>query len=261
MKGQVFCFVCALLAVVASGLFRPPGFRSKSGKLFGTVQQKSVRRWTPNSKTEEHSPKQITKGIMQHFTAPKSAEKEKEFAAQISLENSLEALDGQHVLTLMFQCARTEQKISKYITAGSVLTKIQLWDRVWTERDISSFLYGIRSMQCINPVETSILKLGASKIAESPAQLTSRSIGNALYGLREITSDTPGAPELCSALAGKIETFSGDMTGQDIGTTAVVVLHVELTLRVLLRLKRLRVPPCLKQSSRICALISFGRVL
>jgi hypothetical protein len=65
----------------------------------------------------------------------------------------------------------------------STLTRInnftfpKAWNRVWTERDISTFVYGIRALECLEKVDIELLKLGAKKISKSPAKLSSRSIG------------------------------------------------------------------------------------
>lgn len=126
-------------------------------------------------------------------------------------------IDGMHVITILFQSARTKRLSKNVLPLSVMLEKLNSWDKVWSERDISTFIYGIRSLECLDPIEGKLLKLAASKVAESDALLGSRAIGNALYGLQDITSDTEGAPEICAALATKIEAFSGDLNGQDIG--------------------------------------------
>lgn len=68
-----------------------------------------------------------------------------------------------------------------------MFAQLKSWDREWSERDISTFVYGIRSLECIDPIEAKMLKFAANKIAESKGVLSSRAIGNALYGLQGIT--------------------------------------------------------------------------
>ncbi len=139
------------------------------------------------------------------------------FRERLADENVKKYMDGMHIITILFQCARTKKLSKNIIPVKFMLEKLQSWSNEWSERDISTFVYGIRSLECLDPVEGELLKLSAKKIDESKAILTSRAIGNALYGLQDITSSTVGAPELCLALANKIEKFSGDLSGQDIG--------------------------------------------
>jgi hypothetical protein len=122
-----------------------------------------------------------------------------------------------HMITVLFQSARNRRRAKTVISLPYLLKKLQDWDREWSERDISTFIYGIRALDCIDKIDGEILKLGASKISLSKAKLSSRAIGNALYGLQDITSDTVGAVEICSALTSKIDSFAGDLSGQDIG--------------------------------------------
>ena len=164
--------------------------------------------------------KALTKEIMAHFGDSRGLAdikrdvlfKKRLYEAEVSGQ-----LDGMHVMTLIFQSARSRRKIKSLMPPEIVLKTLSNWEREWSERDISTFVYGIRALECVDKAETELLRLGAKKISESSASLSSRAIGNSLYGLQDITSDTLGAAELCAALALKIEDFSGDLLGQDIG--------------------------------------------
>lgn len=155
---------------------------------------------------------------MSHF-ADRRVDQKKELAFKKRLFEAEERgeLDGMHMITLLFQSARTRRKVKNLMPVPLILKSLSSWEREWTERDISTFLYGLRSLQFVEKAETDLLKLGARKISESRAKLSSRAIGNALYGLQDITSDTENVADLCSALALKIEEFEGELNGQDIG--------------------------------------------
>jgi len=166
----------------------------------------------------EVSPKTVTKEIMTFFSSRDNDPKKlKAFKKRMSETVIKKNLDGMHMIILLFQCARTRRRMKTIMSIEKVLRTINKWDKEWSERDISTFVYGVRSLDCVTSIDSELLKTGAKKIAASNAMLSSRAIGNALYGLQEITSDTAGAPELCDALADKIEKYSGDLNGQDIG--------------------------------------------
>lgn len=173
---------------------------------------------TPPTDPGEISGKTITKEIMSFF-----GERKENILADTNIRNRLltqevvEKLDGMHMITLLFQSARARRRVKAFIPLDLMLTKLTEWDKEWSERDISTFLYGINSLECIDEIDGKLLKLAALKIRQSNASLSSRSIGNALYGLQGITTDTIGAPELCDALADKVALFVGDLNGQDIG--------------------------------------------
>jgi hypothetical protein len=167
---------------------------------------------------DEISGKSITKEIM-NFFAEKVPNSETDAAMRSRLASSevSNKLDGMHMITLLFQSARARRRVRSVVSIDLILNKLENWSSEWSERDISTFLYGIISLECVDDVDGKLLKLAAKKISESTAVLSSRSIGNALYGLHGITTDTVGAAELCSALAGKVKNFTGDLNGQDIG--------------------------------------------
>lgn len=161
--------------------------------------------------------KAVTKEIMSFFNQPKNVELDRQFKERLSDNSFIAKLDGMHCITILFQSARTRRQARKLIPTKILVDKLKSWSREWTERDISTFVYGIRAVEGLDKSDGELIKFGAKKIAESQAKLTSRAIGNALYGLQDVTSDYEGIPELCSALAGKIESFEGDLNGQDIG--------------------------------------------
>jgi very-short-patch-repair endonuclease len=193
---------------------------------YGTVPSSSrwalgaTKQWIPADRAVAQevagdvSPKTVTKEIMNYF---QNGGKMDEFRQRLSQPAIRENLDGMHMITILFQSARSRKKITDLVPLSQVMATIQAWDRSWTERDISTFLYGIRALNCISAEDSEFLKLAATKINESTAYMSSRAIGNALYGLQDITSDFDGIPELIDALATKIEAFTGDLDGQDMG--------------------------------------------
>lgn len=145
---------------------------------------------------DEISPKTVTKDIMNYFSQNNNivvdSKKDAQFGQQLLSSNIRDKIDGLHILTILFQSARTKRVSTTIIPASFMIDKLSQWNRTWSERDISTFVYGVHSLECVNPVDSKLLLLGAMKIKETPVLITSRSIGNALYGLRSITSDTDG---------------------------------------------------------------------
>lgn len=172
---------------------------------------------TGTAELEPLSAKKVTKDIMAHFGHQKSAADDEVFAKRLQSTSVLPLLDGMHMLTLLFQSARSRKPAASFFPITLVKEKLQVWDREWNERDISAFMYGIQSLACISADDSALLELAAAKIQASTAKLSSRAIGNALYGMHKITSDTQGVPELCAALAEKIGNSVVDLNGQDIG--------------------------------------------
>jgi hypothetical protein len=222
MKMRLLCVVAVICFVVVQA-FRispPKGFSSKDGtNLF--MASNVVSAPTPTSESEVVSPKLVTKEIMAVFgqlnNKAMQVNELKTFGKKLQSEGFVGYVDGMHVLTLLFQTARIKRKINNAIPVAFLLTKLKSWNKEWSERDISAFVYGIQALDCLDPVDGEFIKFGAEKIAQSTAKLTSRAIGNSLYGLHMITSDRSGVPELCAALADKIVASSGDLNGQDIG--------------------------------------------
>ncbi|KAJ1430676.1 hypothetical protein B484DRAFT_448754 [Ochromonadaceae sp. CCMP2298] len=162
-------------------------------------------------------PKAVTKEIMAFFALPRNDKRDAEFRSRLAATDVKNSIDGLHVLTILFQSARTKRAAYRLLPTNVMLAKLKSWDRMWSERDVSTFVYGVSALECLDSTDGELLKLGAKNIALSTAPLSSRSIGNALYGLNKITSDTAGAPQLCGSLSLKITQFKGDLTGQDIG--------------------------------------------
>lgn len=161
--------------------------------------------------------KSVTNEIMSYFKQTIDLKTENSFKKRLTSETVQSQIDGLHVITLLFQSARTKRYAKSVLPVSFMLTKLKKWDKVWSERDMSTFVYGIRALECFDKTDGELIRFGAKKISESPQTLSSRAIGNALYGLRCITSDSDGIPDLCSALAIKINQFRGDLNGQDIG--------------------------------------------
>eukprot|EP01041_Mallomonas_annulata_P003235 gene3235-6403_t len=217
--GFLFCGLCLSIINHVDAFF---GFsKSKISSSFA-IDPSSCFVKSPLSMTMTESPevsaKTVTKEIMSFFATPTSDQKKSlAFKKRLTEDELRPHLDGMHMIIILFQSARSRRLAKTVIPADIMLAKLKSWDREWSERDISTFVYGVRSLDCIDPIDGEILTLGAEKIAASKAQMSSRAIGNALYGLQDITSDTPGAPQLCAALADKVINFEGDLNGQDIG--------------------------------------------
>lgn len=174
---------------------------------------------SPVQPSDEITAKSITNDILSFFQDRDrpTMEKDTVFANRLNSTEVSSKLDGLHMITLLYNCARARRRASVFIDIETIVNKIEVWDREWNERDISYFMYGINSLDCVNDIDGKLLKLAANKIEASSSVLASRGIGNALYGLQGITTDTIGAPELCQALAEKVGKFEGDLNGQDIG--------------------------------------------
>ena len=186
--------------------------KSSSFKLFATATKSASG--TPSS---DVTPKSVTAEIMQYFNQNAAARKDSVFQKRLANEEVKGNIDGLHIITVLFQSARSKRLVKDLMPMKFLVDRLGSWNREWSERDISMFVYGVRSLEGLDSTEGDLLRLGAKKISESSAGLSSRAIGNALYGLQDITSDTDGAAALCAALADKVEMFNGDLNGQDIG--------------------------------------------
>lgn len=192
-------------------------------KGFSSTALRAVTVSPDSTMPNQVTAKSVTKEIMNFYTLRPADPKElaaadAAFTKRMSDLTVRSNIDGMHVITILFQSARTRRLAKNVLPIRFMLDRLKAWDKQdWSERDISTFVYGVRSLEGLDPVEAELLLFGAKKISESTAELSSRAIGNALYGLQDITGDTKGAPELCSALADKIEKYQGDLNGQDIG--------------------------------------------
>lgn len=198
-----------IIAICDISAFHSNNFNSKSIKtsyssLLSTTKPRS---WSPN--IAEVSAKSVTTEIMQHFDRSNNKNEDAFFEKRLSKEDVRKNIDGLHIITVLFQSARSKRLAKVFFDVPFMIDRLSSWKREWSERDISMFVYGIRSIAGLTTSEGDLLRLGAKKISESRAVLTSRSIGNALYGLQDITSGTDGAKEICAALAEKIQAFGG----------------------------------------------------
>jgi very-short-patch-repair endonuclease len=162
--------------------------------------------------------KLVTKQIMAFFDGSKNTYSDRESFRRYLLEEKVQNLmDGMHVITILFQSARLRKQATDVLPIDVMTDKLAMWDKQWSERDISTFMYGLRSLTCVSKEETEFLKMAATKISLSKASLSSRAIGNALYGFQDITSDIEGVAELMEAITDKVRDFEGELAGQDIG--------------------------------------------
>lgn len=203
--------VCVLMFVQQSSSYVIPGHfkTNRISKLCVTSTQ------DPSSL--QLSGRTLTKEIMTFFNGDRKQENDVKFRTRLAEMEVDSFLDGMHILTILFQCARSKRFAKSLLPPQIMLEKLSQWTPVWSERDISTFVYGIKALEGFDAYDGQLIALGATKIKQSDATLSSRSIGNALYGLQGITSATGGIPELCEALAEKISRFTGDLSGQDIG--------------------------------------------
>ena len=227
---QLVCCVCFFSSIsvdafrLSSSISRySSSYRQDQGDVCPLFSTKEV---SDTESSPPISPKVVTKEIMSFFKESAVYRGRNPGPAPMNIKNYLtrpdvvENLDGAHISIIMFQCARSRRMAKSLMPTSAMLEALQKWEKKsWSERDISTFVYGIRALDNtgVDENEGLMLKLVAKKIAESDAIMTSRSVGNALYGLQDITSDTEGAVELCAALAGKIKSSTGDLNGQDIG--------------------------------------------
>lgn len=220
-----YYIVIATLGISNMFAFIPTSIRTippnkLSSSLLGTTTKTPSDALSPDNIT----PKSVTSEIMSFFNEKNGNKLDEKFKKRLLNEEVKKNIDGLHIITVLFQSARSKRLAKDIIPLKFLLERLSSWNREWSERDISMFVYGVRSLEGLEKVEGDILRLGAKKISESSASLTSRAIGNALYGLQDITSGTDGAPELCGALADKIDQYNGDLNGQDIGTSLFVSL-------------------------------------
>ena len=222
---------CLFISLSLCQAFRPPfsqDFRLQRECSLLLAQQ-AAPRWQRIRPSNEPSPtiphnggqvtaKSVTNEIMRFFSENnKDVKHDMEFKVRLADENVRKNIDGLHVLTILFQSARQKRYAKNFLPIEFMIERLKAWDRTWSERDISTFVYGVRALEGFSKGDGELLRLGAEKIRSSPVKLSTRGIGNALYGLQDITSDAPGAKELCSALTKKVQEFDGDLSGQDIG--------------------------------------------
>ena len=74
---------------------------------------------------------------------------ENSFKSRLSHPDVSSKLDGMHMITLLFQCSRARRRIKQLLPPALVLEKLNKWENEWSERDISTFVYGLRSLECV----------------------------------------------------------------------------------------------------------------
>ena len=236
----MFIFLFSVIVILASDTYAFTGFTGVGTKLLSTSKNlnllqskvrnnnqhntlcmREVTSWVPGRglKTEdvEVTRKSITNEIISFYNNQGKRINETRIMERLSEPEVSEKLDGLHILSLMFLSSQKRKKLKNVISLTDALERLNTWDRVWTDKDISTFVYGVRSLECLTDEDQALLQLGAKKINESPAKMNSRAIGNALYGLQDTTSDSPGLLDLIDSLNSKLSSFQGDLNGQDIG--------------------------------------------
>lgn len=173
----------------------------------------------PTNNPDDVSGKSITKEIMSFFSErTANAETDAILRSRLKSSEVLEKLDGMHMITLLFQSARARshfyvsilssvnlilffsgdesrhlyhlKQCYKSLAIGikngtaaitnDLLFFIMSPPLIRSERDISTFMYGINSLECVDEIDGKLIKLAAKKIGESSAALTSRAIGNGI---------------------------------------------------------------------------------
>lgn len=217
MKFFSYSLVLLVICIANVSALVPKTIVSTSNRRSFQLAVTATKTTSGAAPSSDVTPKSVTAEIMQYFNENRGTKKDAIFQKRLADAEVKKNIDGLHIITVLFQSARSKRLVKNLIPAKFMVERLALWNREWSERDISMFVYGVRSLEGLDTIEGDLLRLGAKKISESSASLTSRAIGNALYGLQDITSDTDGAPALCAALADKIEQFDGDLNGQDIG--------------------------------------------
>lgn len=209
-------------ARTGSGAHESIGGGASSALTLAASTKDSVKP-SPTKNPGEMTAKAVTNEIVSFFKTNRSFQSNSpevvKFQKYISSPDVVKILDGVHMSVLMFQCARTKTLANSFVPTPVILKIMKSWSKEWSERDISTMMYGIRSLKNtgMDKKEGELLIWAAQKIKESTAQLSSRAIGNALYGLQDLTSDYEGADEICEALASKVATIRGDLNGLDVG--------------------------------------------
>jgi hypothetical protein len=104
---------------------------------------------TNANQSTEISPKIVTKEIMGFYTqypVDESLEGKKKYVMKFSdflrRGDVRVHLDGMHVITILFQSARIKKLAKNVLPIPLMINVLKSWDREWTERDISTFVYG-----------------------------------------------------------------------------------------------------------------------
>ena len=65
-----------------------------------------------------------------------------------------------HIITILFQSARRKKLAADVLPLSVMTSKLATWEKEWSERDISTFMYGIRSLPCVSKEEFEFLENG-----------------------------------------------------------------------------------------------------
>lgn len=83
-----------------------------------------------DSSSNDITPKSVTKEIVDFFgKAVVTAEEEKHFIDRLAQVEVREAMDGLHILTLLFQCARTRRMAKIYLPLPFMVDTLLRWER------------------------------------------------------------------------------------------------------------------------------------
>jgi hypothetical protein len=108
--------------------------------------------------TDEITPKTVTAEIMQYFNANRGTKSDPIFQRRLSNVEVRKNLDGLHIITILFQSARSKRLAKNLIPLRFLTDRLSNWDREWSERDISMFVYGVRSLEGTD--EGDLMRLG-----------------------------------------------------------------------------------------------------
>lgn len=113
-----------------------------------TVDILALKTAIADTASNENIGKTLTKEIMSHFGDPRSIDAKKELLFKTRLFSAEEKgqLDAMHMITLLFQSARSRRKVKSLMPVELILKCLNAGSKQWSERDVSSFVYGIRSL-------------------------------------------------------------------------------------------------------------------
>jgi hypothetical protein len=117
---------------------------------------------TDTPPTDEITPKTVTAEIMQYFNTNRGTKSDPIFQKRLSNVEVRKNLDGLHIITILFQSARSKRMAKNLIPIRFLTDRLSNWDREWSERDISMFVYGVRSLEGLD--EGDLLRLGMGEV-------------------------------------------------------------------------------------------------
>ena len=108
---------------------------------------KAPASWSPPAGPgDEVTPKSVTNEIMEFFS-PQNRVKDAAFQKRLANDAVRKNIDGLHVITVLFQSARSRRQAKTLLPAKFMADRLKTWDREWSERDISMFVYGVRALE------------------------------------------------------------------------------------------------------------------